>query len=129
MNHPRRLLGLATNPVVVAAAVLVAVVAVVLATYWPALSAGALYMDDKFYLETALMRHPSWTSMKTIFGDVLAPSVVQGFYQPLSLLSVMLDFLDPTAANSLVPFHRTALLLHVFNVALVVVLIHLLLKN
>jgi len=68
------------NPVVVARLRYCGVVAVVLATYWPALSAGALYMDDKFYLETALMRHPSWTSMKTIFGDVLAPSVVQGFY-------------------------------------------------
>jgi hypothetical protein len=128
-DNPSRLIGLAANPIVVAAAVWVVVLAVVLATYWPALSAGALYMDDKFYLEAVPMRNPSWASLKAIFGDVLAPSVVHGYYQPLSLLSVMLDFLDPKAADSLMPFHRTALLLHLFNVALVVILIRLLWKN
>jgi protein O-mannosyl-transferase len=104
---------------------LMAVLGIVLATYWPALSAGALYMDDKFYLGPTT-RHPSWASVKNIFGEVFSPSMVNGYYQPLSLVSMMLDFLDPTAASSLLPFHRTTLLLHLLNVSLVVVLLYVL---
>ncbi|MBN2573029.1 MAG: tetratricopeptide repeat protein [Deltaproteobacteria bacterium] len=111
------------------AVVLPAVLAGVLATYWPALSAGALYMDDKFYIGNPLIRHPSWAAVRRIFGEVLAPSMVNGYYQPLSLLSVMLDFLDPAAQGGLLPFHRTTLLLHMLNVALVVVLLRVLFGN
>jgi protein O-mannosyl-transferase len=114
---------------VVPVAVLLAALGVVLATYWPALSAGAQYMDDKYYIGTSLMQHPSWASVKAVFGEVLSPSVVNGYYQPLAQLSVMLDFLDPTATNSLLPFHRTALALHLLNVALVVVFLHLLFND
>jgi hypothetical protein len=110
-------------------AVLLVVLGIVLATYWPALSAGALYMDDKFYLGAPETRNPSWASVKTIFGEVLAPTVVKGYYQPLALISTMLDFLDPAAANNLRPFHRTSLILHLLNVALVVILLYLLFGN
>ncbi len=108
--------------------VLAAVLGGVLATYGRALAARAQYMDDKFYLGP-LIRHPSWGALKTIFGEVLAPSLVNGYYQPLAQVSIMLDFLDPAAASSLVPFHRTALLLHLLNVALIVVLLHRLFGN
>jgi len=54
---------------------------------------------------------------------------VNGYYQPLALVSLMLDFRDPTATNSLLPFHRTSLLLHLLNTALVVVLLYLLFDN
>lgn len=111
------------------AAVLFVVLGIVLATYWPALSAGALYMDDTFYLGAPELRHPGFASVKTIFGEVLAPSIVKGYYQPLALISTMLDFLDPAAANNLRPFHRTSLLLHLLNVMLVVVLLYLLFGN
>jgi hypothetical protein len=107
-------------------AVLLTVLGIVLATYWPALSASARYMDDKFYIDAPLERHPSWASVKTIFGEVLSPSLVNGYYQPLSQLSLMLDYLDPKATSSLMPFHRTTLLLHLLNVALVATLLHLL---
>ena len=109
--------------------VLLAVLGIVLATYWPALSAGALYMDDRFYLGAHETRNPSWASVKTIFSEVLAPTVVKGYYQPLALISTMLDFLDPAAATNLQPFHRTSLLLHLLNVSLVVVLLFLLFRN
>jgi Tfp pilus assembly protein PilF len=121
--------GRGRNRMIVRGAVLLAVLGVVLATYWPALSAGALYMDDAFYLGAQETRNPSWASVKTIFREVLAPTVVKGYYQPLALISIMLDFLDPAAANNLRPFHRTSLLLHLLNVALVAVLLHLLFGN
>jgi hypothetical protein len=113
----------------VPAATLIAVLGIVLATYWPALSAGALYMDDKFYVSAPLIRHPSWATVRTILGEVLSPSLVNGYYQPLALLSVMLDFLDPAAGSSLMPFHRTTLVLHLVNVALVVILLYVLFGN
>jgi len=116
-------------PWIAPALTLVAVLGIVLATYWPALSARAQYMDDKFYIGTSLAQHPSWASVKTIFGEVLAPSMVNGYYQPLALVSVMLDFLDPTAAHSFLPFHRTTLLLHLLNVALVAALLCSLFRN
>lgn len=107
---------------------LAVVLGIVAATYWPALSAGAQYMDDKFYLGP-LAQHPSWASVKAFFGEMLAPSMVNGYYQPLSLVSVMLDFLDPAAAHGLLPFHRTSLLLHLLNVVLVASLLHSLWRN
>jgi Flp pilus assembly protein TadD len=110
------------SPWLVPVLTLAAVLGIVAATYWPALSAGALYMDDKFYLGP-ITRHPGWASVKAIFGEILSPSMVNGYYQPLSLLSMMLDFLDPAASSSLLPFHRTTLLLHLMNVALVVALL------
>jgi Flp pilus assembly protein TadD len=117
------------NRPMVQGAVLLAVLGIVLATYWPALSAGALYMDDRYYLGAPQIRQPSWTSVKTFFSEVLAPSVVKGYYQPLALISIMADFLDPVAVNNLRPFHRTALLLHLLNVTLAVVLLYLLFGN
>lgn len=103
---------------------LLAVLGAVLATHWTALSATATYMDDKYYLGAAGMRHPSWAAVQTIIGEVWSPTMVNGYYQPLSMLSVMLDFLDPQAATSLLPFHRTTLLLHLINVTLVVILLY-----
>lgn len=111
------------NVPIVPLALLAVVLGAVAATHWPALSAGATYMDDKIYLGSSAVRHPSWGSLEAIFGSVLSPSLVNGYYQPLSLVSLMLDFLDPKAASSLAPFHRTSLVLHLLNVALIVVLL------
>jgi tetratricopeptide (TPR) repeat protein len=108
---------------------LLAVLGAVLAAHFGALSAAATYMDDKYYLGAPGMRHPSWAAVKTIIGEVWSPTLVNGYYQPLSMLSLMLDFLDPKAATSLLPFHRTTLGLHLINVTLVVVLLRMLFKS
>jgi Tfp pilus assembly protein PilF len=126
-GRPARQRGVA--PWLAPVLILTAVLGIVLATYWPALSARAQYMDDKFYLGTLLTRQPSWSSVKTIFGEVFAPSMVNGYYQPLTFVSVMLDFLDPAAAHNLLPFHRTTLVLHLLNVTLVAVLLRTLFRN
>jgi hypothetical protein len=109
--------------------VVLVVTGIVLVTYWPALSAQAVYLDDDLYLGSKLVRQPGWSSLQRIFGELFAPSAVPGYYQPFSLTSVMLGFLDPAAATSLMPFHRTSLLLHLLNVALVVVLLYRLFDN
>jgi protein O-mannosyl-transferase len=132
-NKPSRpsheLPGHGWNRLIVRGALLLAVLGIVWVTYRPALSAGALYMDDTFYLGAKETRHPSWASVKTIFSEVFTPTVVKGYYQPLALISIMLDFLDPSAATNLRPFHRTTLFLHMLNVALVAVLLYLLFGN
>ena len=106
---------------------LAAVAAAVLATHWPVLSANALYMDDQYYISiNHLVRNPSWDSTARFFGEVLEPSTVQGYYQPLAMTSLMLDWALGGRTDNLMPFHRTSLALHVANTLLVVVLLRLL---
>ena len=115
--------------IVLAAGALV-VCAAVLAAHWPALSAKALCSDDlEYVVYNPLVTHPSWESASRFLTEVLHPSTVGGYYQPISMISLMLDYaagateLDPTA------FHRTSLALHVANSVLVVLLIYLLFGN
>jgi tetratricopeptide (TPR) repeat protein len=110
---------------------------VVLAVYWPVLSSTALYLDDKEYvLENALVQRPGWESARRFFGEVLAPSTVRGYYQPLTMVSLMLDaagHVGPASGRSesewLRPFHRTSLALHVLNAASLVLLLAMLLQR
>lgn len=106
---------------------LVAVGAVVLAAHWPGLSARALMLDDDQYLvENRLVQNPGWTSVKRFFTEVLQPSTVRGYYQPLTMISLMLDCTAGGSVDDLRPFHRTSLALHVANSLLVIVFLYLL---
>lgn len=101
------------------------VLAAVLAVHWPVLSAGALTFDDQQFLtDNPLVRHPSWHSAGRFFAEILAPSTVQGYYLPLSMVSLMLDYAAGGRPDHLRPFHRTSLALHVANTALVLLLLH-----
>jgi Flp pilus assembly protein TadD len=108
--------------------VLLTVVCVlVIVVHWPALSAGALSFDDSQYLtENVLVQTPSWSSARRFLTEVLEPSTVKGYYQPLAMISLMLDYALGGRGNNLRPFHRTSLGLHVANTALVSVLLYLL---
>src|SRR4029453_15740542 len=68
------------------------VLAMVLAAHWPALSAKALYFDDEQYLtQNPLAQHPSWSAAWGFISEVTKPSTVEGYYQPLAMISLMLD--------------------------------------
>jgi tetratricopeptide (TPR) repeat protein len=109
---------------------IVAVCAVVLFVHWPALSAKALCFDDDVYFTgNSLVRNPSWESAKLFLTEVLEPSTVKGYYQPLTMISLMLDYAIGGQTDSLVPFHRTSLLLHVANTALIIILLYQLFGN
>jgi tetratricopeptide (TPR) repeat protein len=108
---------------------LIITLVVVLITYLPALSAQALYLDDDVYLGSPLIQNPSLSSVGRFFGEVIEPSAVFGYYHPLTLTSVMLDFLDPGVAQSPLPFHRTSLLLHLLNTGLVIIFLYMLFGN
>jgi tetratricopeptide (TPR) repeat protein len=103
------------------------VCAAVIAVHWPALSAQAFSFDDTQYLvNNALVKSPSWFSAWKFLSQVLEPSTVEGYYQPLAMISLMLDYSLGGRVKNLLPFHRTSLALHAANTALIIVLLYLL---
>jgi len=105
----------------------IAVAGIVLAVHWPALSAEATSFDDGQYLtRNYLVQNPSWKSAGRFLGEVLEPSTVRGYYQPLAMISLMLDHAIGGRADNLRPFHRTSLVLHAANTVLVIVLLYML---
>jgi Tfp pilus assembly protein PilF len=109
------------------AVLLVAATAVVLTAHWPVLSARAQCTDDDQYLsQNRLVQRPSWASAGTFLGEVLEPSTVAGYYQPLAMISLMLDYAVAGRPDNLEAFHRTSLALHAANTCLVIVLLYVL---
>jgi tetratricopeptide (TPR) repeat protein len=107
-------------------AVLAAVVAAVVgAAFWPVLSAQAISFDGaQFVTENPLVQNPSWQSAGRFLREVLHPSTVKGYYLPLSMISLMLDYAAGGRPDDLRVFHRTSLALRVLNSVLVIVLIY-----
>src|SRR5947207_2163725 len=74
------------------AVLIIAVLGLVLLAHWPALSAEALSFDDDVYIaKNNLIPRPSLASAGQILAEVSAPSVIVGYYHPLSMISLMLD--------------------------------------
>ncbi|MHC4239824.1 MAG: tetratricopeptide repeat protein [Planctomycetota bacterium] len=106
---------------------LVVLAACVTFTHWPALSAQASSFDDEQYLHrNALVQDPGWTSTWRFLSEVLRPSTVGGYYQPLAMISLMLDYAMGGRPDNLLPFHVTSLCLHVLNTLLVTILLYML---
>lgn len=102
----------------------------VTSVHWPALSAGALSFDDHAYLvDNPLVRNPSLDSVGRFLGEILEPSTIGGYYQPLTMISLMVDYALGGSIDDLRPFHRTSLGLHVANTLLVILLLYLLFKQ
>jgi tetratricopeptide (TPR) repeat protein len=102
-----------------------AVCVAVLVTHWPALSAQASSFDDnRYFVENYLVRNPSWESTWRFLTEVFEPSTVGGYYQPLTMISLMLDYALGGQTDSLLPFHITSLVLHIANTALIIVLLY-----
>ena len=100
------------------------------AVHWPALSSRAISLDDtQYFLANPLVCHPSVASACQFFREVLEPSTVGGYYQPLNMVSLMLDVTMGATKSDLRPLHRTSLALHAINTALIVVLLNALLKS
>ncbi len=92
----------------------------VASAHWPVLSVQALAFDDHEYLaENPLVTRPGWDSAGRFLREVLRPSTVPGYYQPLSMISLMLDFRAGGRPGNLHAFHSTSLILHLANAALV----------
>lgn len=109
---------------------LAGVLAVVAAGYRPVLRAQARFLDDDAYLtHNRLVRDPSWSSAARFLREVLEPSTVEGYYQPLTMISLMADYRLGGRPEDLRAFHRTNLLLHLANTALLALLVRQLLQR
>src|SRR5439155_22450421 len=98
--------GLHRGFALAAAALLVA--ALDFAIHWPVLRARALSIDDaQFVTNNALVRNPGWPSVGRVFGEVLSPSTVKGYYLPLSMTSLMLDYAVVGRPGDARALHRT----------------------
>lgn len=109
---------------------IVTVCAVALVVHWPSLSAEALSIDDdQYFIENVLVQKPGLKSAWRFLSEVLEPSTVGGYYQPLTMISLMADHALGGRVDNLTPFHCTSLTLHMVNTALVIVLLYLLFGN
>ena len=123
-NHksPIMNLGLLTGVIVVCG--------IVFAVHKPALSARAVSFDDEQYLfENHLVQNPSFKSAGRFLSEVLRPSTVRGYYQPLTMISLMLDYAMGGRADNLMPFRLTSLALHTANTILIILLLYQLFDN
>ena len=107
-------------------AVLTAIVcAAVCVTHWPVLSARALTFDDEqYFTENVLVQKPGIESAKRFLGEVLKPSTVAGYYQPLTMISLMIDYRLGGREGDLLLVHRTSLILHIMNTALLIIFVY-----
>jgi len=104
--------------------------AMVLITHWPAMSAKAMSFDDNQYLiNNNLVQNPSWQSAKRFLTEILEPSTVGGYYQPLTMISIMFDYALGGRSDYIRPFHTTSLIIHIFNTTLIICLLYLLFRN
>ena len=104
---------------------LVLVCTFVFLVHLPALSNGATFLDDNMYVgRNPLVNNPSWASARRFFAEVWEPSTVRGYYQPLTMVSLMLDRYLGGPQDAVRTFHRTSLVLHVANTALLAALLY-----
>ncbi len=107
------------------AGALLLVVALVAVAHWPVLDSQASSLDDSdFVKNNPLVTHPGWGSTARFFREVLRPSTVRGYYLPLSMTSLMVDYALGGRPDDLRVFHRTSLTLHLLTTALLVLLMY-----
>ena len=113
-----------TGPPIALLLVLMAIAAVtVFVAHHRVLSAQALSFDDEVtILHNPLVQDPSWQSVKCFFNEVRLSSVVPGYYRPLTLTSLMLDWAMGGRPDNFRPFHCTSLGLHIGSTLLLVLL-------
>ena len=111
-------------------AAFVAVAIIVIFAHWPALQAQALSIDDhQFFATNPLVQNPSMESAWRFISEVRQPSTVQGYYQPLTMLSLMLDWAMGARPDDQMIAHITSLSLHALTILCVMGLLLLLFKN
>lgn len=104
-----------------------AVATITLLAYLPTLSSDFVRLDDyQYVVDNELVRDPSWEGVLRFFAEVTHPSTVEGYYQPLTMLSLMLDsMLAGSPVDPIEPFvfHLTNVLLHAVTSVLVLMVL------
>lgn len=90
-------------------------------SHGPAYYSQALgFDDDAFLVENPLVMDPGWNSTQRFFSEILSPSTVKGYYIPLTMTSLMIDYALGGRPNDLTQFHITSIILHLLVVCLIV---------
>jgi tetratricopeptide (TPR) repeat protein len=127
VRQNRRLSDRLYRKIILPTVLIIAVCGMVVVTHLPALSAKTLSFDDyQYFTDNVLVQNPGWASARRFLTEVLEPSTVEGYYQPLAMISLMFDYALGGRENNLATFHRTSLALHAANTALIIVLLYLL---
>jgi hypothetical protein len=96
---------------------------IVVLAYRPSLRAEFVHLDDfQYVVDNELVRQPSRAGVHRVVTEVLHPSTVDGYYQPLTMISLMLDAsLSGATLQAVNPyiFHLTNVLLHAATCVLV----------
>jgi len=85
--------------------------------------------DSQYVFQNNLVRNPSWNSVKQFFSEVTNPSTVMGYYQPLAMISLMIDVSLGGSQDNMYIFHITSLCIHILNSFLVLLLLYLMFKK
>lgn len=102
----------------------------VILTYYPVLKSQAFSFDDHQYIFTNnLVKNPGFNSIWRFFSEILTPSSVQGYYQPITMTALMLDYFLGGTETNLAVFHLSNLVLHIGNTLLLFMFLNMLIKN
>lgn len=88
--------------------------------YSRSFSSDFVNLDDPQYVtHNPYIIAPSWEKLAAFFTEVLYPTTVAGYYQPLTMASLMLDrVIDGTVPPRPFVYHVTNVLLHALNAVL-----------
>lgn len=130
-NDKRNLNHLSNCPIITQIIIMsLLIIAVVLFTHWPSLSSQAVSIDDNMYIiDNNLVQNPGWISAGRFLGEVFKPTTVSGYYQPVTMISLMMDYAFGAKADNLHVFHVTNLIIHLLNTILAAVFIYMLFKK
>jgi Flp pilus assembly protein TadD len=99
------------------------VAAATLLVHRPVLSVRAESFDDEeAIVRNRLIQNPGMESVRRFFGEVLESSVVKGYYRPMTLTSLMIDWAMGARPHEPRVFRRTSLALHLAATVLIVLL-------
>jgi Tfp pilus assembly protein PilF len=102
---------------------------VVFFVYRPTLRSAFVRLDDfQYVVDNNLVREPTLSGVGTFFRESDKPSTVEGYYQPLTMLSLMFDSLIAGSTAGPTIFHFSNIVIHGINSFLVVLLLRLVLR-
>ena len=113
------------QPIIIFLLITFFIISAVFFVHKGALNSEAITFDDGEYLiHNKLVNNPSFRSVKIFLSEVTRPSTVSGYYQPLSMISLMMDVYLGGSELNLSQFHLTSLILHLANSILVGIIIY-----
>lgn len=90
------------------------------------LTARATSMNDGMYVtQNRRVLNPSWENVTLFLSEIRQPATVKGYYQPLPMISLMLDTaIWGASIENVHRYHVTSWLLHAANAALMMLLMY-----